>query len=158
MCSEYFTLFLLMFILKVQQLNFKHSLIWKQLGKKFIKVPTFAMLEKLNWYTQSCWPTTRLTVSPTTCLGCADAPRNGCTGHSLPFFVFSSVLQVCHEYFNLNTHNSYCLKECMDFIQRFVLSLLRICRKATALQPYWPVFPYMVNIIFYQWFCVWELC
>jgi hypothetical protein len=39
-----------MFILKVQQLNSKHSLIWllKQLGKKVIKVPTFEMLEKLN--------------------------------------------------------------------------------------------------------------
>jgi len=39
-----------MFILKLQQLNLKHSLIWllKQLGKKVIKVPMFDMLEKLN--------------------------------------------------------------------------------------------------------------
>lgn len=130
MPSEYFTPFLLMFILKVQQLNLKHSLIWKQLGKKFIRVPTFEMLEKLNWYTHSpVWPTTWLAVCPTTCLSCADALRNGRTGHSLPFFVFS-VLQVCHEYFNLNILHTYYLKECMDFIQRFILIFLRICGKA----------------------------
>jgi hypothetical protein len=39
-----------MFILKLQQLNLKHSLMWflKLLGKKLIKVPTFDMLEKVN--------------------------------------------------------------------------------------------------------------
>jgi hypothetical protein len=148
MPCEYCTLFLFMFILILQLPKLKHSEIWvlEQPWKMVNKI-WFQMLGNVNRCTKSSFkptlgcnagnPTRNLTAAVFPPLGVAPLTEHTRSGQGT-VFLLSTVLIVCHKYFNLKWLNSYSFKESTylltkAFIQVRSLIFLKVSEKATAL-------------------------